>query len=33
VFASDFKPRYAVAALLTDPSLVRSLLRAATRGS
>jgi len=29
VFASDFKPRYAVGALLTDPSLVRSLLRAA----
>jgi digeranylgeranylglycerophospholipid reductase len=30
VFASDFKPRYAVGALLTDPTLVRSLLRAAT---
>jgi digeranylgeranylglycerophospholipid reductase len=29
VFASDFKPRYAVGALLTDPSLVRSLVRAA----
>jgi digeranylgeranylglycerophospholipid reductase len=29
VFASDFKPRYAVGALLTDPSLVKSLLRAA----
>jgi digeranylgeranylglycerophospholipid reductase len=29
VFASDFKPRYAIGALLTDPSLVRSLLRAA----
>ena len=29
VFASDFKPRYAVGALLTDPSLVRSLLRSA----
>lgn len=29
VFASDFKPRYAVGAVLTDPSLVRSLLRAA----
>ena len=27
VFASDFKPRYAVGALLTDPSLVRSLVR------
>jgi digeranylgeranylglycerophospholipid reductase len=31
VFASDFKPRYAVGALLTDPSLVRSLFRAARR--
>ena len=31
VFASDFKPRYAVGALLTDPSLVRSLVRAAIR--
>jgi digeranylgeranylglycerophospholipid reductase len=31
VFASDFKPRYAVGALLTDPSLVRSLVRAAMR--
>jgi digeranylgeranylglycerophospholipid reductase len=29
VFASDFKVRYAVGALLTDPSLVRSLVRAA----
>jgi digeranylgeranylglycerophospholipid reductase len=31
VFASDFKPRYAVGALLTDPTLVRSLLRSAWR--
>jgi len=31
VFASDFKPRYAVGALLTDPSLVRALWRAAWR--
>jgi len=31
VFASDFKPRYAVGALLTDPSLVQSLVRAAWR--
>lgn len=31
VFASDFKPRYALGALLTDPSLVRSLARAALR--
>lgn len=31
VFASDFKPRYALGALLTDPSLVRSLVRAAVR--
>jgi digeranylgeranylglycerophospholipid reductase len=31
VFASDFKPRYAVTALLTDPSLVRALWRAAWR--
>lgn len=29
VFASDFKPRYAIGALVTDPSLVRSLIRAA----
>jgi digeranylgeranylglycerophospholipid reductase len=29
VFASDFKPRYAIGALVTDPSLVRSLVRAA----
>ena len=29
VFASDFKPRYAISALVTDPSLVRSLVRAA----
>jgi digeranylgeranylglycerophospholipid reductase len=29
VFASDFKPRYAIGALVTDPSLVKSLLRAA----
>jgi digeranylgeranylglycerophospholipid reductase len=29
VFASDFKPRYAVGALLTDPSLVRSLVHSA----
>jgi digeranylgeranylglycerophospholipid reductase len=29
VFASDFKPRYAIGALITDPSLVRSLVRAA----
>jgi digeranylgeranylglycerophospholipid reductase len=33
VFASDFKPRYAVGALLSDPSLVRSLVRAAMRRS
>jgi hypothetical protein len=31
VFASDFKPRYAIGALMTDPSLVRSLVRAAIR--
>ncbi|HET6908433.1 MAG TPA: NAD(P)/FAD-dependent oxidoreductase [Mycobacteriales bacterium] len=31
VFASDFKPRYAVGALVTDPSLVQSLVRAAWR--
>jgi digeranylgeranylglycerophospholipid reductase len=29
LFASDFKPRYAVTALIRDPSLVRSILRAA----
>jgi hypothetical protein len=29
VFATDFRPRHAVGALLTDPSLVRSLWRAA----
>jgi digeranylgeranylglycerophospholipid reductase len=31
VFASDFKPRYALGALLTDPSLVKSIVRAAMR--
>jgi digeranylgeranylglycerophospholipid reductase len=31
VFATDFKPRHAVGALLTDPSLVRSLIRAAVK--
>ena len=33
VFASDFKPRYAIGALVTDPSLVRSLVRAAFKRS
>jgi digeranylgeranylglycerophospholipid reductase len=33
LFASDFKPRYAVAALLRDPSLVKTLLRAAREES
>lgn len=31
VFATDFRPRHAVGALVTDPSLVRSLVRAAVR--
>jgi digeranylgeranylglycerophospholipid reductase len=31
VFATDFRPRHAIGALITDPSLVRSLLRAAVR--
>ena len=31
VFATDFRPRHAIGALVTDPSLVRSLARAAFR--
>jgi digeranylgeranylglycerophospholipid reductase len=31
VFATDFRPRHAIGALLTDPSLVRGLWRAAVR--
>jgi digeranylgeranylglycerophospholipid reductase len=31
VFASDFKPRYAVGALLSDPGLVRVIARSAMR--
>jgi len=31
VFATDFRPRHAVGALVTDPSLVASLVRAAVR--
>ncbi len=31
VFATDFRPRHAIGALVTDPSLVRGLLRAAFR--
>jgi digeranylgeranylglycerophospholipid reductase len=31
VFATDFRPRHALSALLTDPTLVRSLVRAAFR--
>jgi hypothetical protein len=32
VFATDFRLRWGVGALLTDPSLVRSLARAALSG-
>jgi digeranylgeranylglycerophospholipid reductase len=31
VFATDFRPRHAIGALVTDPSLVRGLVRAAVR--
>lgn len=31
VFATDFRPRHAIGALVTDPSLVRGLVRAALR--